>query len=76
MFRTRRTKINKMTDKKEIEELKLEILKEFQRQMIYKGYSILDVYEIGKKIRNKFNIEFDKRTKKQIIEDARKEFCE
>ena len=65
-----------MTDKKEIEELKLEILKEFQRQMIYKGYSILDVYEIGKKIRNKFNIEFDKRTKKQIIEDARKEFCE
>ena len=64
-----------MINKKEIEDLKLEILKECQRQMLYKGFSVLDVYEIGKELRKKFGIKFEDKTKEQIIEDARRDLC-
>jgi len=57
----------------EKEDLKLEIMKEFQRQMLLKGYSVLDVYEIGKAVRSKFNIKYEGKTKEEIIEEARKE---
>lgn len=62
-------------NQKDTEQLKLEILKECQRQMLLKGFSVLDVYEIGKSIRTKFNIKFEDKTKEQIIEDARRDLC-
>ena len=55
---------------------KQEMVKEFQRQMILKGYSVLDIYEISKVVKLKFNVKFDLETKEEIIEKARKEFCE
>lgn len=59
-------------NREQIEQEKLEILKECQRQMLLKDISVNIVYEIGKVVRNKFDIKFKPKTRKELIEDARR----
>ncbi len=65
--------VKQIEGKMKIEDLKLEIFEEFQREMLYRGISVLDAYKIGKAVRIKFNIKHEHKTKTEIIEEVRKE---
>lgn len=58
------------------EELKLEILKEFQRQMLLVELDLTNILKISEKVREKFNIKFTPLTREEIIKRAREELVE
>jgi len=54
-----------------IEDLKLEILKECQRQMILKNINVKVVFDIGRAVREKYDIKYTGKTMKEILEESK-----
>ena len=53
------------------EDLKLEILKECQRQMLLRNINVKIVFDVGRSVREKFDIKYTGKSMKDILKESK-----